>query len=1124
MDSSIQKGKRLATTRTHWLVHWLVPCLLCCLALISGCAKEAHMPLFTHLSPEETGITFVNAVQEQEGFNVLEYEYFYNGGGVAIGDINNDALPDVYLIANMAPDRLYLNKGEWAFVDITEQAGIQHSPSWHTGVTMVDINDDGWLDIYVSRSGNVAAERRRNQLFINNRNLTFTEQAASYGLADAAYTNHAVFFDYDLDGDLDAYLLNHSIRRLSNFLVEYMREQRDSLAGDKLMQNQDGFFVDVSAQAGIIGNPLGFGLSAVVSDINLDGWPDLYVSNDYIEDDYLYINQQDGTFAESIRVYLDHTSYSSMGADIADINHDGHPDIITLDMLAEDNYRQKILKGPEDHIFYAKLREDGFHEQYMRNMLHVSAGDDYIEVGQLAGLSNTDWSWAALFADFDLDGYQDVLITNGYLRDYTNLDFLRTTLVEAYQAASARGAALSSLDMVQHMPSTRINNYVFRGRPKLVFENRTEDWGFGRATHSNGAAYADLDADGDLDLIINNINAPADVYRNEAQSRGARSLTIRLQGPPGNRQGIGAKVSVTMDDGTAHREMIPVRGYLSSMEPILIVAAGQTSAASVTVTWPDGLQQTARSVPAHGQLTVEYDAAVAPPAPAREEPILFDRAPARGIVFQHRENPFSDFDREPLLPQLLSREGPALAVGDLNQDGLADLFSGGAQGQAAKLFLQQVDGTFLPVVSEALASHSRFEDVDACLFDYDGDLDLDLYVASGGSSAPLDDPSYQDRLYVNMGFGRLVHAPDALPVMHTSTGAVAASDFDGDGDLDLFVGGRVRPGRYPLSPRSYLLANEPEGFVDVTAERAPALMHPGLVTDAIWADLTGGKEAELILAGEWMPLRVFVHAESGTLVESTERLGLAESQGFWTALAAGDLDGDGDQDVVAGNRGLNTQIQVSARAPAAIYAADFDQSGTLDAIASAFVAGEEVLVHWRDAVLDQVPGWSARFPTYESFAAATVREALTDAERQRATRVVARVAESSVFENLEGQSLARRSLPRRAQVAPIQSIIIHDFDGDAKLDLVTAGNQFGMRAAVGRQDAGRGLLLKGDGQLSFEVIGSAGLEAAQDVRAMRMLPTSATMLVVVGNNNGPLEVYAWLQGPGVRQQQGFVHR
>ncbi len=1101
---------QIHTTRNIHTRRWPAVLLVAGLCLHAACSSGSDAPLFTLLAPEDTGVSFVNTVVEREGFNVLEYEYFYNGAGVAAGDINNDGLPDLYFVANMSPDRLYLNMGHLEFRDITQEAGIRHEPSWHTGVTMVDINDDGWLDVYVGRSGNVASHRRRNLLYVNNRDGTFSEQAAAYGLDDAAYTTHATFLDYDRDGDLDVFLLNHSIRRFSNFLVEFVRMQRDSLAGDKLLRNDGGYFTDVSQQAGIISNPIGFGLSVVTSDINMDGWPDLYVSNDYIEDDYLYISQQDGTFAESIRQYLGHTSYSSMGADIADINRDGRPDIVTLDMLAEGNYRQKILKGPEDHRFYAQFRADGFHEQYMRNMLHVSTGEDYLEVGQLVGISNTDWSWAALFADFNLDGSDDLLVTNGYLRDYTNLDFLKTTLHEAQERARRDEGSVSTLELIRQMPSTPVSNYIFQGGSSLQFVDRTEAWGLGRPTFSSGAAYADLDNDGDFDIIISNTNEPVHIYRNNAQGQ---SLVVRLQGPPGNRYGVGAKVQVTADGESWYRELVPVRGYLSSVEPRLIFATGEVEDVAVTVTWPDGLRQLMPAIAMGENLTVAYELAE-PVAPMKE-----DARPAKmfvpdlgtGLTFHHRENAFMDFDRDPLLPQMYSREGPALAVGDINQDGLEDVFAGGARGQASQLFLQQVDGTFMAITLQILHEHRDYEDVDALFFDADGDLDLDLYVVSGGSSAPDEDALYQDRLYINAGYGRLEHDPAALPQMYTSTSTVAAHDFDVDGDLDLFVGGRVRTGQFPRPPRSYVLRNSSGAFVDITAEAAPSLLRPGMVIDAIWVDLTGDAARELVIAGEWMPIRVFAVSDTGKFEEITEELALDWTHGFWNALAAADLDRDGDLDLIAGNRGLNTQLRLSLEAPAFLHAADFDRNGTVDPLMSAVVGQERVLVHWRDELVMQLPSMARRFPTHATYAAATFGDVLRDAERSVAQHLQASVAASSVFENLKGRTLQRHDLPILAQVAPVQALLIGDYNRDSNLDIITAGNLFGMRAAVGRQDAGRGRLLLGDGAMGFTIVPGAGLQAAQDVRELRQIDSRGQDLILVASSDGHLEVYRWVR-------------
>ena len=622
---------------------------------VASCTVETPTgTIFTLLPSSRTGVDFVNAIVEEESFNVLEYEYFFNGGGVAAGDLDNDGLPELFFTANMESDILYLNQGDFRFRDISAHAGLLTGPSWTTGVTMADVNADGWLDIYVCRSGAVSVERRRNLLYINNGDLTFSESAADFGLDLKAYSNHASFFDYDRDGDLDAYILNHAIRRYSQFLVDYMRNQRDSLAGDLLLRNDNGVFVDVSEQAGIIGNPLGFGLSAVVSDINKDGWLDIYVANDYIEDDYLYENQRDGTFKEVVREVLTHTSYSSMGTDIADINNDLLPDVITLDMLAENNYRQKVLKGPEDHVFYANFRENGFHEQYMRNMLHVARSDGgYTEIGQLAGISNTDWSWAPILADFDLDGYKDLLITNGYMRDYTNLDFLNTTLVNAYADARAQGEMLSSVSMVQKMPQTKLRNYIYQNRQGLTFEDRSIAWGLDQITLSNGAAVADLDRDGDLDIVLNNINQEASLYRNEATGQ---ALTVALTGPSGNRWGIGAKVVVYAGDLAMYQEMVPGRGYLSSLAPELLFGLGNTKSGDIEITWPDATVQVIRDVPA-GTIVLDHEDAGTP----RRKTVYAETRPVvnikiAGLDIVHVEDAYDDFDREPLLPYSLSRE------------------------------------------------------------------------------------------------------------------------------------------------------------------------------------------------------------------------------------------------------------------------------------------------------------------------------------------------------------------------------------------------------------------------------------------------------------------------------------
>ncbi len=1079
-------------------------------------SEDAPPPLFTRLSAAETGVDFVNRLEEQDAFNVLEYEYFYNGGGVAVGDVNGDGLPDLYLSANMFQDRLYLNRGGLTFEDATEAAGLASELSWTTGVVMADANGDGHLDIYVCKSGRVSEDRRRNALYVNDGDGTFTEQAAQYGLDDPAYSNHAVFFDYDRDGDLDLYLLNHSIRRLSRFDVEYMRTARDALAGDKLYRNDGGRFTDASEAAGIIGNPLGFGLSVIAGDVNRDGWPDLYVANDYIEDDYLYVNNRDGTFVESARDRLTHTSYSSMGADVADVNNDGWPDIVTLDMLAEGHFRQKVLKGPEDHVFYEDFRNKGFHEQYMRNMLQLNRGDGgFTETGQMAGISNTDWSWAALLADFDLDGRNDLFVTNGYLRDYTNLDFLRRTLVNAHREASARGEALSSADMVRQMPSTPIRNYIYRNiyskESGPAFADKTQDWGLGEPAFSNGAAYADLDNDGDLDLVVNNINAEAFVYRNDADRlRTGHHLKIRLEGPDGNRFGIGAAVEATGAGQRFYREMNPVRGYLSSVEPALHFGLGDLESVDIEAIWPDGARERLQGVPANQTLALRWrDADFEAPdaegdAALRTRPFFTEEAGARGLQFAHVENPFMDFEREPLLPHMLSRQGPALAAGDANGDGLEDVFVGGARGQAGALFLQRPDGSFRRGSGAAFEAHGGYEDTDALFIDADGDGDEDLYVVSGGAFEAEDLSAYQDRLYVNDGSGAYVHAAESLPALHSSGGAAAAHDFDGDGDMDLFVGGRALPGRYPLAPRSYVLENTGGSFVDATPD---VLRAPGMVADALWADMDGDGRDELVLAGEWMPIRIFRYDGQWTEAPADET-GFADTEGWWNVLRAQDLDGDGDLDLAAGNRGLNAQMQASPDKPAAVYAADFGGDGRFAFVLGHYLGEQRHPVPWRDELLEAIPSLARQFPDYASYARATLDDVFSETEP--AVRLAAARFETSVFENDGAGRFRVRALPPEAQFAPVYAILFEDANGDGQTDMLLAGNAFEARAQWGRYNAGRGLLLLNRGGMAWESVPASrsGFLTPGVVRGMVRVATAAGPLAVVAQNDAALKAFA----------------
>ncbi|MCY3999906.1 MAG: VCBS repeat-containing protein [Bacteroidetes bacterium] len=1107
------------------LHRWSLLAIALILITALGCNSED--PLFTLM--DQTGISFENRIVEQDAFNVLEYEYFYNGGGVAAGDLNNDGLVDLYFTANMAPDHLYRNLGDWSFEEVTLQSGIIHSSTWTTGVTMADVNSDGFLDIYVCRSGNVSTDRRRNALYINQGDFTFKDEAKVYGLDDPSYSNHATFFDYDRDGDLDMYLLNHSIRRYSHFVVDYMRAQRDSLAGDKLFRNDGEIFTDVTEEAGIIGNPLSYGLSVVVSDINGDFWPDLYISNDYIEDDYLYINQQDGTFKESIRSYLTHTSYASMGADIADINNDEFPDIYTLDMLAEDNYRQKVLKGPENYQFYHQLREDGFHEQYMRNMLHVRRGLDYIEsddfdewkpagfistaqypgvdfteMGQFAGVSNTDWSWAPIFADLDLDGHKDLIVTNGYLRDYTDLDFL-STLREASRQAQLRGTTVSGLDMVNQMPTTRVPNYVFKGQEGIQFQDVTSEWGFDIPSHSNGMTLADLDGDLDLDIVINNINQPPFIYRNHAQEqRRGRALRITLKGSFNNLHAIGSKIIVY---GEGHVSMMQeanyVRGYLSSLEPALLFGTGDWKKVNLSIFWPNGEETQLDNISTDQTIHIQHNEIVIWHAhPLINPPIIYQDS-LSGIEYQHQEDSYSDWDIQPLLHRDLAQEGPAIASGDINGDGFKDLFVGGGRGQASVFFLQQVDSTFMEVRLPILEEHAEFEDVAAELLDVTGDGMLDLYVASGSGPNP---DYWQDRVYVNSGFGQLVYIPDLLPAMKTITSSIASYDFDEDEDLDLFIGSLHVPGQYGKSPPSYLLENTPDGFIDRTTTWTTGIENFGMISTAVWANVIGDESKELLIAGHWMPIRVFCKNNSNQLEECSHSIGLADTDGFWNTIFPADLDGDGDIDLVAGNRGLNTQIHASTQYPATLYVGDLDHSGSWEVIYSSFVKGIDVPVATRDQMVSQLPDIRLRFPTYSDYAAATTADVISSYDETYSI-LKAHHSASVIFELTDQGVFELRELPLSAQFSPIRDVLVNDFDRSGHQDILFVGNDFSNRAEEGRMNGGRGGLLLGYSQFNFKESKSHEFWVPEDARRLIQIDDR----IIVANNQDRINVFQVLK-------------
>lgn len=1089
----------------------LVCCLLACQTDSSKTAENSGQPLFRLLSEQASGITFRNQLTETATDNVLAYEYFYNGGGVAAADFNQDGLIDLYFTANMLPNKLYLNKGSLQFEDITDKAAVAGRPDgWSTGVSIVDINADGLPDIYLCYSGNKTAELRRNELYINQGPdadgiPTFIESAAQYQLDIPAYSTQALFFDYDQDGDLDCYLLNHSTEDFQNFDASYVKNQQDPYAGDQLLRNDGGKFTNVSTAAGIKNSPLGFGLGIAASDLNGDGLLDIYVSNDYIEQDYLYINQGDGTFREELQQQMGHISHFSMGSAVADYNNDLLPDILTLDMLPEDNQRQKLLYGPDTYEKYQSMLRNGFFHQVMRNMLQLNNGDGtFSEVGQLAGVSNTDWSWAALLEDFDNDGWKDLFVTNGYLRDYTNRDF-----VDYYadqRIKEQRGEPADRLlDIIAKMESTKTHNYFFRNQKDLTFQDQSQPAGFGEALLSNGAIAADLDNDGDLDLVLNNLNAPAHIYENTSAVADANFLQVQLSMPGQNRYAIGAKLILKAAGQQMMQEFIPSRGFQSAAHtPLHFGLGAATLVDTLLVLWPDGRQSVKTAVEANQLLVISSETAQNKPIPRGTKSVF--SAVSSPVPVAHVERVGADFKQQSLLPYAVSGLGPAVATADVNGDGLEDLFVGGAKLQAAQLYLRQKDGSLQLTQQNDIQKDLIMEDVAAHFFDANGNGHLDLYVGSGGYHFLPEDLALQDRLYLNDGAGNFSRAPDALPIMRSSTASVAVADVDGDGDLDIFVASRLVPGQYPLSPISYLLINDGQGkFSDQTNERAPALRQAGMLTAALWLDVNQDNTPDLITAGEWAPLRCFLN-KNGQLHEAPHFFG-QHTEGWWWSLAAADLDGDGDLDLVAGNLGENTSLKVSPKEPATLYFGDFDDNGAIDPLITHYIQGQEYPFASRDNLFGQLAGMRKKFTTYASYADAKITDILSSEQLASAQILRAKTGQSVWIENKGNAAWVIHPLPKIAQAAPIFAILPTDVDGDGSTDLILAGNLGETRANMGPWDANYGQLFLNDGQGNFRYIpqNKSGLSLIGDVRGVIQLKDAkGKQLLFVRNNRLPL--------------------
>lgn len=1080
--------------------------------------RTNHSSRFILLDPEETGVTFQNTLTEGPNTNILMYEYFYNGGGVAAADFNEDGLLDLYFSSNMGDNKLYLNLGNMNFQDITEISGLTgRDGPWKTGVATVDINGDNKMDIYLCYSGALPPEKRANQLFINQGNdqnniPLFSESASSYGLASQAFSNQAYFLDYDRDQDLDVLLLNHnpkSLPVLNERSTEELLKIDDPLKGVRLYQQTNGTFEDVTVEAGISGSALTYGLGISISDLNNDGWPDFYVSNDYAVPDYLYINNGDFTFTDQVSESLGHISHSSMGNDIADLNNDGWPDIYTLDMLPEDNYRQKLLLAPNNYEKFDLNIRSGFHHQYMRNMLQLNNGNGtYQEIGQLAGISNTDWSWAALLADFDNDGWKDIFVTNGYYRDYTNLDFIN--YMNNYTKSKGRLTRDDVLEIIKSMPSSNISNYVFANINGERFSNQTQSWGLYHHANSNGACFADLDNDGDLDLIVNNINQPAFIYQNQTNLlNNNHYISISLQGEGKNTIGIGAKVTVFYNSSSQILEQSTSRGYLSAVSPVLNFGLGDVASIdSLCVVWNSGKRQTIRDIEANQLISLkESDATSINMKEDSTHPPLFEPKPSP-IKFQNPDIFINDFKRQSLLISQLSYSGPCLTKGDVNNDDLLDIFVGGAKGQSASLFVQQKGGRFIKQPVLAFMEDIESEDMDAVIFDANGDGHSDIYVASGGYHQYfVDDPLLQDRLYLSDGNGNFSKNEGSLPQMTTSNSCVAVNDIDGDGDLDLFVGGRVIPGRYPEAPRSYLLINDGRGnFTDETNSIASELTSLGMVTDAEWVDLNGDSIKELIVIGEWLPISIY-SVNNGKLQNESDLYFEKPFHGWWNTIELTDINQDQILDLIVGNMGTNTQFQVSDLEPAEMYFKDFDNNGSVDPMFCFYIQGETYPYITRDELLGQLVGLRSRYTSYKSYAGATINDIFTTKELNSAKKLIANHMETTLFCGTEEGRFRKSKIPIQAQYAPVYSIQTHDFTGDGNQDILLLGNNHHLKLRLGKSDANYGTLLVGDGKGQFQYMNqrSSGLDVRGAVRSSLLINN----LLFLGINQQPIETYEW---------------
>ncbi|MCB0794216.1 MAG: VCBS repeat-containing protein [Flavobacteriales bacterium] len=1072
--------------------------------------QQALEGLFLARPSEDTGIDFLNSVPENNEQNYYIYEYFYNGGGVAIGDVNNDGLPDIYFTSNLTRDKLYLNKGGLRFEDVTENAlPKEEKHGWHSGASMADVNGDGWLDIYVCRAGwYPEPAMRTNLLYINEQDGTFKEVAEAWGVADTTRSTQGIFFDQDRDGDLDLYVINAPLQsgsKLFNDDIARLIVQRKS-PSDRLYRNEGGKFKDITAESGLWN--MGYALGVCVSDLDGNGIQDIYVANDYMERDFMYMGQPNGKYAEEVRQRTGHITNNGMGCDIADYNNDGLPDIVVLDMVSEDHVRSKMNMGAMSTEEFWNSVQFGYHFQYMFNTLQLNNGNGtFSEVGQLAGISKTDWSWAPLLADLDNDGWKDLLVTNGFKRDTRDNDY-----TIAAEKIAKEQQKVTYEDMLSLIPATKIRNYLFRNNGDLTFSNVSEEWGFTSAVNSNGAAYADLDADGDLDLVINNMEAPSQVYENRSERSGNHWLRVRPEGA-GGALAMGCQVTLTTSAGIQFQELQPCRGFQSSVEPILHFGLGpETRVQELVMTWPDGTESLLNDIPVDQVVTIERSSA----KPARKKKVvqpMFVEDRTSAPAFKHVENGWDDFAIQVLIPHKRSEDGPLLCVADVNSDGHDDVFVGGARQQSGELFLGNASGSFTRSASRPWADHADREDMGGQFFDADGDGDMDLLVMSGSNETNQYEHHFQPRLYLNDGKGRFAFRSDAFPLLMTSAMRCAVGDVDGDGDEDLFVGGRVIPGQYPRSPRSYLLVNDGTGqFSDVTMERAAHLAEPGMVTDALFMDHDADGDLDLVTMGEWMPIALHRN-DGGSFRPWSERTGLEGSEGWWERMVPSDLDKDGDMDLVCGNLGWNSKFHGTADHPLHVYFNDFDDNGKPDVVLAKEQGDVLYPVRGRECSSQQCPDILEKFPSYKAFAHASVEQIYSPEKIASSIHLKAHRMRSAIAWNNGDGTFTLSDLPNIVQTAPMKGIVVFDVNGDDNLDLICAGNHWGAEVETVRYDAGTGRVLLGDGKGGFAPmsIQESGFFVWSNVRDLAVVRNGVgnKPRILVASNNYPLQLFGF---------------